>query len=356
MAEEVAVQQDKYQGMPSAVRAQAEKAESIPRGGGEQEGRPTEAPVQQPPAVPTQQPIESQPQNDNWQHKYQVIAGKYNAETAAMRTQIQDLQNTVRGVASENERLREALKGNNGTGEKPVQPKAATPQEQAPKPGDLESLNPDDFEGWGDEMIRMVELNNRLIKRIESLEGQTKTVIQQSERVQKDLVAEKDAKFWRDLTMLVPNWKQINGDPENGNSGADERWIPWLQDLGGLHQRELRAAQQAMDAARVADVFKGFLAHVGGKAPVPTQEQQVVPQQTRPAQFFEPPEAGVSVRVVDDGNRPVVHPSDFKRASEDRVAGRITEDEYQRITSQLQADIHARRVQSFLPCHDVKVG
>lgn len=66
-------------------------------------------------------------------------------------------------------------------------------------------------------------------------------------------VADAEAKFWKELGTLVPDFNEIN---------ADQAWLDWLTDLdddGEQRQKRLNRHRNARNAQGVANVFKDFL-------------------------------------------------------------------------------------------------
>lgn len=106
------------------------------------------------PARATAEPAAAQPaqpaiddgahQEGQWEHKYNVLQGKYNKEIGGLKELVDDLR-------SQMERQDVVIQGLNS------QQSVA-----APKSIDLDDLDPEDFQGWGDEMKVMVTTVNKL--------------------------------------------------------------------------------------------------------------------------------------------------------------------------------------------------
>jgi hypothetical protein len=162
----------------------------------------------------------------------------------------------------------------------------------APEPTVAEKLITDkDVEEYGDsiEVMRRVSreeaaAQQRKIAELESLVRQMQTnVLPRVEQVAQKQAYSAEQLFWTELSTLVPDWRDVNGNTEFHN------WLLEVDPLSGTtRQSHLEAAQQAMDARRVANFFstwKGFngqaIAQSTRNASASQLEKQVAPGRSR---------------------------------------------------------------------------
>jgi hypothetical protein len=234
--------------LPKSIQAQVEAADAML------------ASVNAPPAPPAQaQPVEvaevaaPEPEThveqaapvpapvpeETWEHKFKTLQGLFNKEVPQLQRQVKELSGRYQEAVSQLEKAA-----------KPVEP----PVKSAPDPRDVEN--------FGEDMVAMVSRVTKLElgalaqkfdsliatfdKRLASVEtnlkGTSETVAYTAEQT-----------FLNNLTRSVPNWEQINGDPA---------FHAWLSEedpvLGSRRQTALTAAEQSLNAERVAAIFKAF--------------------------------------------------------------------------------------------------
>lgn len=182
-------------------------------------------------------PVEQGGQPDDWEHKYKVLQGKYNAEAARNNERIQQLEDML-------SRLDQKL---SAPKERPAEPAA---------PKNYSYVKPEEIDDFGEDMMDVVgrrakevlePLLDKLSKRIQALEGQVSGV---NERV--TLTAREQ--LLKDLAGEVPNWEELNRNSEF------LEWLSQEEGLSGMPRRQLLTeAYERNDTARVVKFFKGFL-------------------------------------------------------------------------------------------------
>jgi hypothetical protein len=154
---------------------------------------------------------------------------------------------------------------------------------------DLKSEN---FEGYGEEMIDLVKVANRQSNEIRELKGKV-------ESVDKQIWESKEEEFFAELDDLVPGWESINKNPG---------FLNWLQGIDPLNNRSrqqlLEEAQDRLDAKRVAVFLKTWQREGDGGTHHATESRYTL--------------------------------DDLKKATQDRVHGRITEEAYKKICDDFQ--------------------
>jgi len=183
-----------------------------------------------------------------WEHRFNVINGKYAAEVPALRDEVKNLKQTLETKDREITELKNA-------------------STQSSNPGGLTDEQMAQFkEEFGEDFVSFVQRMtaasaskpdnsaevNELKRRVESFEHreQQKT----------------EASFWTALDELVPDWKTLNADPKLHAFLSE-----YDPQTGKQRQQTLSDAQQALDADGVAAVFNAF------KNKQPQSNQQRIP-------------------------------------------------------------------------------
>jgi hypothetical protein len=185
----------------------------------------------------------------DWHHKYAVLQGKYNKEIPALQQQVRTLMQKLEEV-------------------KETPPKAA-PQAQPP-------INPQDFEEYGEEIVRMANVIKELTDKNAGLEEQLSNVSNTQQRLTENQVNSNINAFYAELLSLCPSWEKINVDPN---------FITWLASAGDqfgskTRQDYLNEATGAADAVATAKIFNLFkeTAYSKKAAPKSTLEEQAAPK------------------------------------------------------------------------------
>lgn len=153
-------------------------------------------------------------------------------------------------------------------------------------------LNPADFEGYGSEMTLMVNTINTIADENQYLKGQAQVI--------------NEDKFFEKLEQLVPDWEAIN---------ADARWLDWLKQpdpISGIQRQLLLSkARTQYDVRRVVEIFNQFKT-----SPVHRDNNH-----------------------VNMNSQPIVTREQYNKAARDCANGRITAEEFDRITVNFQQSI-----------------
>lgn len=201
------------------------------------------APIPAPVAVAAPQPATPAPApaapKDDFEHKYRVLQGMYEADVKQVKAELRDLK------AAQSARAQEPL---------PAPPVA----------------DPRDVEAFGNDMMDMVQRYvtgavNTLEARIQNMEAQLGSVTQET-------ALTKEQQFYALLGQLVPSWRAVNDT---------DAWLQWLgvkDEVYGLpRQAALDNAFNRLDAQQVAKVFNAHVSSVPA-APAPaSMENQITP-------------------------------------------------------------------------------
>lgn len=207
-------------------------------------------PVAQAPA-PTPAPAVNADPEEKWEARYKTLQGMHNKN-------IEDMKGRLRAIEQQNQQLAAQLEAANKA------------QQASPKP------DPKDAEVFGQDLVDMVQrvaenmlgaaakqIDDRLNAIEQKLTGTTKAVEQTAEEI-----------FLARLKEAVPNYVAINSDPN---------FLSWLAEIDEVYgvprQSALTAAANALDADRVAKVFKAFIA----TQPANTPAAQAVAAPAAPA-------------------------------------------------------------------------
>jgi hypothetical protein len=193
-----------------------------------------------PPAAPAPAatPVVASPVEDPvkaLEHKFNVLAGKYNAETSRLMGQVEALRD-------ENQRLRVAP--------------AATPASRPENQFDLSSVTAKEREEFGDELVqlmaRIAKANSGQEVRVLQAEvNRLKGSVQQTVQIGSETRMEK---VWNRLDAWRADWRVINNS---------QQFVDWLANIdimsGRPRQEGLTAAFESGDGTRVAGIFKRFV-------------------------------------------------------------------------------------------------
>lgn len=206
------------------------------------------------PAPSYQRELQSKDTKEDWEHKYNVLKGKYDKEVKRLHRELDVLRR-------ENSELRAKV----DTLMMMLASQRADVREQA------ESSVDDELKKFKEDYP---ELYNAVRKMVENYVGRVR------EEVKATSEGMSEKQYLATLTALVPNWQEINTDPE---------FLDWLKErdeLSGYTRHELMLmAHEKRDAYRVAQFFKRFLAETGrgGEVVGRSNRVSVSPQSRRVA-------------------------------------------------------------------------
>ena len=244
------------------------------------------------------QPDEPKRSESYWEHRFNVINGKYAAEVPALRDEVKSLKSTVEQKDRQLTELQQAPAPSGNPGG------LTDAQIQAGK-----DEFGDDFVSFVQQMIdsKATPADNSKVTELES------KVRQFEEREQQ----KSQASFWSVLPELVPDWKAINDDPKFHAFLAQ-----YDPQTGRQRQQELTTAQQALDADGVGAVFNAFKTQQPAASQRKIPDDQIDPQTSR------------TNAAQPQGSKYWTGP-EIKQFYQDKTQGKYTADEAQR----LEADI-----------------
>lgn len=267
--------------LPKSVQAQAEAArkhfetpsvnpEAEPAPAlGEGERNPPQAeptapdePKPQEPAQPAADSAKSEPQEKGalyWEHRFNVLQGKYNSEIPALRQENDELK---RQVADKDRRISELEQQSPGADNSGVSDEQLARFKQE----------------FGEDLVTFVErMVTQRAPAPQADPGQTRELQERLERLETEKQEDAQARFWVNLERAVPTYREVNADPKFHQFLAQ-----FDPQSGRQRQQALIEAQQALDAKGVADIFRTYLDTQAAEAARPkVPEDQVEPRTTR---------------------------------------------------------------------------
>lgn len=257
--------------LPRAVREQVERANqlareagianvppapegSAPSAEGANDGITTEVSPPEAPVDSTAPQSEPQPESStppapaeiDWEARYNTLQGKYNTELPELRNQLRGLQDML---ATMNARQ------HNYAAPEPPSSQDIPPTVNGQRPGRISTLPipQADVESYGQELIdasqrwaeaRFAPMLQDYERRLAQIEGNSQQLYQLNAAQQVE----------RALDGAVPNWRQINVDPDFTG------WLAQLDPFSGQSRKTLITdAYGSGDAARTIAFFQAYL-------------------------------------------------------------------------------------------------
>ena len=178
---------------------------------------------------------DQEPKQDDWQQKYRSLQGMYNADVPRLNAENRDLSSRV-----------SQLEGLLSTVQEPTQ--------QTPVHAD-KLITDDDVKEYGDSIAVMrkaarEEVSQEIAQLRQQL-GQLQGVLPQVQQVQAQQKKSGEQTFWGAIASEVPNWSDINNDPDF------QSWLLAIDPLTGIsRQTYLEDAQKNLDSGRVVNFFR----------------------------------------------------------------------------------------------------
>jgi len=214
---------------------------------------PSDTPPKEPEAAP-------QPASSEWEEKYKILQGKYNAEVPRMAGEIREMRKQMEQLLAT------------------PKPAVETPVEEK---SEKNIVSDQDIVDYGEDLVDLIRrvakaeaagMTSSLTPKIEQIEGQFKETVQK--QATKTIYSQLDAD--------VQDWREINKSPD---------FLEWLATrdpyVGDYRKNLLSTAFEQGDSDRVAAFFKGFKA----------ERQAVTPTQDTPPQTQTVPDAGRQPQV-----------------------------------------------------------
>lgn len=198
-----------------------------------------------------------------WQHRFDVLKGKYNTEVDALRKDLKAANEKVESLNAEIEKLKQSGAGDGNVMEQ------------------LHGLSPEEIEEFGPDLVKFVQRvvqssvkpDSEVAARLERLEQERKAEEEERREAAK-------ADFWSSLKASHPDFSEVNDDVEF------HRFLMGPHPLDGRrYQDHLTEAQHHLNSRRVIAIFDAFKdAQANGAAPQKSPpEEQIEPNPARGA-------------------------------------------------------------------------
>jgi len=256
---------------------------------------------------------------ESFEQKYKVLQGKYDAETKRYLNQIKSLTDQLNDAEVKIEQFSRQLSEPRGN-----EFDYGETNKRVERDSDIVDINPEDFQGFGYEVMS-------LAKYAKNLAGYTKQLESKIEGIESDITRKDEAvktnSFNEELDKLCPNWKYQDVDPN---------FLSWLKERP-TKQKLINIAAESGDARSIADIFNEYrstsstsyiFAQEGESNSAPAAKKQVsenVQSQIQPAKNNNgtpPPQAKAWTEAEIK--------QEFDRLSRDLSAGRITPVEFEK--------------------------
>lgn len=230
------VEEEKAKGEENPSPEAEETSEDKPEAEVE-EAKPEQEPGVEPKAQePEKVEGKQEPKSDgDWEHRYKSLRGRYERQ-----------EQTIKGLNSRIGQLEALL----------AQTTENKPKEPSQTPDNKFQISEEERETYGEDFLdvaaraaasRLDPIIGELKSRLDEIQGTVKSVAQQTEE-------EKRQSMYSLLDGEVPNWRDVNRDPN---------FVAWcnLPDpfSGVIRMEMLREAYTQLDGRRVLNFFKGFL-------------------------------------------------------------------------------------------------
>lgn len=178
-------------------------------------------------APPIEQP-DAQKKDDQWEHKYKVMEGKYRAEVPRLAADNRDLRSKLDALTAEIESLKS---------------KAAEPSSTL--------ISSEDREKYGDDLLDVIKRAAQ--EQVAAKDAEINNLKLQLANIQSDTARNAEVTFYDRLSQLAPDWVSINDD---------QNFLKWLDEYDGLtgkrRQDLLSEAENSRDADRVSRFFNAW--------------------------------------------------------------------------------------------------
>lgn len=195
--------------------------------------------------APQSEPVEPGEggQEENFEQKWKTLQGMYNADTARLSTQNQELNGRLQHM----EELISMMQATPDIPPEPEKPKSLLTEDEVEEYGEsIDIMRKVNQETADTQQIQIDLLNTT----IQQLQGQ---IVPRVEQIASQQAQSTEQNFWSALSDAVPNWREINDTPEF------QAWLLEIDPLTNMtRQTYLDGAQRDMDAGRVAQFFASW--------------------------------------------------------------------------------------------------
>jgi len=255
--------------VPKQVQKQTEAVQALYKDLNEEDSAPSPegeaAPIQEVVSADSAEEVAPQPepveqgeggQDDDYEQRWKTLQGMYNADTARLSTQNQELS----GRLQQMEELISTMQATPVPTPEPEQPKSLLTEDEVEEYGEsIDIMRKVSQEITGGYQQQIDSLNAT----IQQLQGQ---VVPRVEQIANQQTQSIEQNFWSALSDAVPNWREIN------DSSEFQTWLLEIDPLTNMtRQTYLDGAQRDMDANRVANFFTSWVQANGTEPAQPSR-------------------------------------------------------------------------------------
>jgi hypothetical protein len=303
--------------LPKAVQDQLDQVAAIEQELSGAENQQTEQNVDQAvgqtPAteVPPQIPVPD-PAAPDWERRYQVLQGKYDAEVPRLHAEVREITQRMQAMSQQLEAAKQAK-----VETKPVE--------------NVSLVSEQDKEVFGEDLVNLQErIARAATKPLENVIHELTKRLEKYESVAdvaaSNLARTTEERYFDKLAQSIPNWQEVN---------TNQQWIDWLNGrypgMTMTRQEQLNAARASLDINTTVEMFKAFLDMTAPPAKPTTPNQnlqsQVAPPKTRSSSSAPTPDS--SKRIWTSAE--VVAALDYRRMKD------MTPEEVVRVMSEIDA-------------------
>lgn len=225
--------------LPRAVLEAEEKAnKAIEELLKQQQATEGEPPAEEPPTAEPE-PVAQEPQqtesgstppvaqqDEQLEHRYKVLQGKYNSEVPRLAAENKDLKQRLQELEDSLETLKNA---------KPIEP----------------LVKPEEIEEYGEGLIDVARRIAR--EELAAKQAEIDALKSKIDSVSNVTAQKVESDFFKSLAEMVPDWEQVNQDAGFLN------WLDEVDELTGESRQVLLSrAEKSRDAARTAKFFTAY--------------------------------------------------------------------------------------------------
>lgn len=308
-------------------------------------------------ADPVPDPVKTEPvktdplpdDNVNWQHKYDVLQGMFNAKDEDVKSLRQGMENLQTLVNHQAQQLQ-------GFAASPAAPAApAAPAMQSPAEG-IPKIELDSVAGYGDEIVMMakgfnalVDMNQQLQSQIAGGNGGGDNA--RMDRIENFVQESATDRYTKHLDTTVPKWREITATPEFTG------WLSNVDPMSGYQYKQMMDfAYNNLRAPQVEAILKAFNLQTGISIGTPSAAPPVqtvggtniVDQTIDPLAGQAMPNTTVA---GDTGKAPETYPTaeELTKASALYAQKRISLDDFNKISNRFQQGLLAAKQASGTP-------
>jgi len=276
------------------------------------------------------------PADDTWEHKYNTLQGMINRSNHEHSIAIGDLSGKLDQALKLNDTLNNMLQTMNQPGiNQTQQPDIAQPL--ATDEPSIKVLEANDFQGYGPEMVEMVDIINRLAHAVATLQKQKpvssstgEDVKARLERIEETQSRSIQDQFYDAIDAALGDWGTQNKD------AGFNAWLEEIEPMANVTRRVLlEHAFKTWNSGQVIAIFQSYRDLIDPNSEdtyVDPLEGQVMPETTGNAGDGPGGKPPVKFATLEQ----------FTQAQKDFIAKKVTEEDFNKIANSYQNGIAAQ--------------